>query len=79
MWKDVKQNFQKLKRGKNHKTKKVSLNEARLFVIIERNPLKKKTHDLAHFDYKRSETWLLKYTRRLPLIGPAGGVSKVTT
>ena len=39
----------------------------------------KKTHDLAHFDYKRSETWLLKYTRRLPLIGPAGGVSKVTT
>ena len=41
------------KRKKNHKTKKVSLNEARLFVIIERNPLKKSnSHDLAHLTMK---------------------------
>ena len=46
-------NLLKAQKRKNRKTKKVSLNEARLFVIIERNPLKKSnSHDLAHLTMK---------------------------
>ena len=41
-------NLLKAQKRKNRKTKKVSLNEARLFVIIERNPLKKATLMILH-------------------------------